>query len=160
MIFEIYHGTGKQERQICGGGRYDDLVGTFGGRQDTPATGFSYGMERLRLALEAEGKVWQVQRQVDALVFPVSQDDAGYAINVAQQLRQMGLAVAMDLRGKSVSSNFQYANKQSIPYTILVGSEERQASKVVLKQMDSGEQQQLTVSDAAQHIHDELKHKT
>jgi histidyl-tRNA synthetase len=117
-------------------------------------------MERLRLALEAEGKVWQVQRQMDALVVPVSQDDAGYAISVAQQLRQMGLAVAMDLRGKSVSSNFQYANKQGIPYTILVGSEERQASNVVLKQMDSGEQQQLTVSDAAKHIHDRLSRIT
>ncbi|MEQ9354005.1 ATP phosphoribosyltransferase regulatory subunit [Coleofasciculus chthonoplastes] len=160
MIFEIYHGAGKQERQICGGGRYDDLVGTFGGRQNTPATGFSYGMERLRLALEAEGKVWQVDQFVDVWVVPVSQDDAGYAISVAQKMRHTGLAVAMDLRGKSVSSNFQYADKQGIPYTILVGSEERQASKVVLKQMDSGEQQQLTVSDAAKYIHDRLSRIT
>ncbi|MBE9126138.1 MULTISPECIES: ATP phosphoribosyltransferase regulatory subunit [unclassified Coleofasciculus] len=152
MIFEIHHGSVGDERQLCGGGRYDDLVATFGGRQETPATGFSYGIERLRLALEVEGKVWTAQKRVDVLVVPVSQEDTGYAIAVAQELRQAGLRVEIDVRGKSVSSNFQYADKQGIPFAIALGSDERRTSEVVLKHMDSGEQQRLKVSEVAQQV--------
>ncbi|HBB31320.1 MAG TPA: ATP phosphoribosyltransferase regulatory subunit [Cyanobacteria bacterium UBA8803] len=152
MIFEIYHGNLGDERQLCGGGRYDDLVTTFGGRQDTPATGFSYGLERLRLALEVEGKFNSTEQLVDVLVVPVSQEDIGYAIAVAQQLRQTGLRVEMDVRNKSLSSNFQYANKQEIPFAIVAGSDERRTQEVVLKDMASGSQQRMTVTEAAHHL--------
>ncbi|MCP2728054.1 ATP phosphoribosyltransferase regulatory subunit [Limnofasciculus baicalensis] len=147
MIFEIHHGSEGETRQVCGGGRYDDLVATFGGRQDTPATGFSYGMERLQFAMEADGKLGERRRFVDVLVVPVSQEDAGYAISVAQELRQAGLRVEIDVRNKSVSSNFQYANKQGIPFAIAVGSDERKTGEVVLKNMASGEQQRMKVSE-------------
>ena len=152
MIFEIYQGAKGAERQICGGGRYDDLITTFGGRQETPATGFSYGLERLRLALETTGKVWQAENSVDVLVIPVSQADADYAVSVAQQLRQQGLRVEIDVRNKSLSSNFQYANKRGVNFAIVVGSEERITSEVVLKNMDSGEQQRLPISAAANQL--------
>ena len=152
MIFEIYHGAEGEERQICGGGRYDDLVTTLGGRQDTPATGFSYGVERLRLALETAGKVWSVDTSVDVLVVPVSQEDSDYGIRVTQQLRHQGLRVEIDVRNKSLSSNFQYASKRGIPYAIIIGSDERLTSEVVLKNMDSGEQQRMTIAEAANQL--------
>ncbi|HBE19022.1 MAG TPA: ATP phosphoribosyltransferase regulatory subunit [Cyanobacteria bacterium UBA11149] len=149
MIFEIHHGSGGETRQVCGGGRYDDLVATFGGRQDTPATGFSYGMERLQVALEADGKLGKSRGFVEVLVVPVSQEDAGYAIGVAQELRQAGLRVEMDVKNKSVSSNFEYANKQGIPFAIAIGPDERRTGEIVLKNMASGEQQRMKVSEVA-----------
>lgn len=147
MIFEVYHGNPGEERQICGGGRYDDLIVNLGGKQETPATGFSYGMERLRQALETEGKIRENDDFVDILVVAVSEEDYSYAIRVAEKLRQVMLKVELDVRGRNVSSNLQYATKQDIPYVIIVGPEERMAAEVVLKNMASGEQKNLEVSE-------------
>jgi len=153
MIFEIHHGALGQERQLCGGGRYDDLVAAFGGRRDIPAVGFSYGLERLQLALESEEKVSDFdQGAVDVLVIPVSSDDYGYAIGVAEQLRHDRLRVEIDVRGRSVTSNFQYADKRDIPFAIVVGLEERIASTVVLKNMSAREEHRVALSDVAKQI--------
>ena len=150
---EIHHGVPGEERQLCGGGRYDDLIVLFGGKRDIPAAGFSYGLERIRLALESEGKLLAADRGPgDVLVISVSPDDYDYAVDVAEQLRREGLHVEMDVRGRSVTSNFQYADKQGIPFAIVVGSEEKLASEVVLKDLASREQQRVTASDAVNKI--------
>lgn len=152
MVFEVYHGNFGDERQLCGGGRYDNLVAGFGGRQETPATGFSYGIERLRLALEAEGKLPKSEQLVEVLVVPVNEEDAGYAIAIAEKLRSQGLRVELDVRDKGVSSNFQYANKQNIPFAIIVGEKERLAAEVVLRDMNSREEQRLPIGEVAAQI--------
>lgn len=153
MIFEIHHGTLEEERQLCGGGRYDDLVATLGGQMPTPATGFSCGLERLRLALELEGKLPVSYQPVDVLVVPVSPEDSGYAIGVAEKLRAEGLRVEIDVRTKNLSGNLQYAQKQGIPFTAIVGSDERRTSEVVLKNMNSGEQVRVAANAAGNQIH-------
>ncbi len=152
MVFEIHHGTEADEIQLCGGGRYDDLVLSFGGQQQTPATGFSYGLERLRLALATEGKHHAKDRFADILVVPVSQDDCSYAIRTAERLRQDGLRVEIDVRSRNVSNNLQYASKQNIPFAIVVGPDERKSSAVVLRDMRSREQQCLSIDAIANQI--------
>ncbi len=82
MIFEIYD---RNEMQVCGGGRYDDLVTALGGRQPTPAVGFAYGLERV--VAGAEQPLGADQAPTEILV--VAADDASYpyALQVAQALR-------------------------------------------------------------------------
>jgi histidyl-tRNA synthetase len=159
MIFEIHYGALKEKRQLCGGGRYDDLIATFGGREDIPAAGFSFGLERVRLALEDVGKLSAVNHKpIDALVISVSSNDLGYAIDVAERLRNVGLNVEIDVRGRSVTSNFQYGNKRGVPFAVVVGADERLASKVVLKDMVSRKEQRVTMSDAINQINEARKH--
>lgn len=148
MIFEIYHSHLGDERQICGGGRYDDLVVTLGGKKETPATGFSYGMERLHQGLEIEGKLPAKNRFVDVLVVPLRISEYGYAIAISDKLRQSGLKVEFDVRGKGVSAGLEYASKLDIPRAIIIGADEKVAEKVVLKNLESGEQQILSVEEA------------
>ena len=152
MIFEIYHGQPGEERQICGGGRYDDLVVTFGGKQETPATGFSYGIERLRQALEIEGKLPKKSRFVDVLVVAVNSEDNGYAIATAQELRKSGLRVEFDIKGQGVSANLEYAAKLEIPFAIIIGAEEIKTEKVVLKNLASGEEKTLSVQESIEQL--------
>ena len=71
LLFEIYHDAPIGERQLCGGGRYDDLAASLGASRDMPAIGFAYGLERVLLALEAEGALPAAEATVDALVVPV-----------------------------------------------------------------------------------------
>ncbi|NEP40957.1 MAG: ATP phosphoribosyltransferase regulatory subunit [Okeania sp. SIO2H7] len=151
-IFEIYHGPAGAEKQICGGGRYDDLILTLGGKQQTPATGFSYSMERLQQALEIEGKLPRSSRFVDALVMPVSSEDNGYAIAIAQKLRKSGLRVEFDVTGKGVSTNLESATKLDIPFAIIIGADERKADKVVLKNLASEEQKTLSIEEAIEQL--------
>jgi histidyl-tRNA synthetase len=153
MIFEIHHGAAGEERQICGGGRYDDLVAVLGGQADVPAVGFAYGLERLRLALESEGRLSEADSaRTDVLVIPVSAEEYGYAVGVAERLRAEGARVELDVRGRSVKNNLQYAGKQGIPFTIIVGSEEARAAEVVLRNMGSREERRATIGEAIEVI--------
>lgn len=154
MVFEIEHGSTGEERQLAGGGRYDGLVAALGGRQDTPAVGFSYGLERLLHALAAE-KIRHAHGAAavaDALVSPVSAHDIPYAIQVAEHLRRLGLAVELEIRERSIAGSLRYADKRQIPFAVVVGPEERATSVVVLKEMASRTSQRLGISDAASHI--------
>lgn len=152
MIFEIHHGK-DDEMQIAGGGRYDDLVTTFGGRNEIPATGFAYGLERVRMSLEIEGKLPFIPKNnVEILVIPVTEDDLSYGINVAETLRKENIRVEIDVRNRNLSSNIQYADKQSIPLVIIVGKDEKNTATVVLRNMISKEQNQMNLSDAIAQI--------
>jgi histidyl-tRNA synthetase len=131
MIFEIYHQTVSSENQVCGGGRYDDLIHALGGNREVPACGFSYGLERLRLALGRKGNLPRAQ----VLVIPVEEADCRYAIEVAQALRRGGLRVEMDVRQRGVKSNLQYADKVKIPFCLIIGERERRADSVVVREM-------------------------
>jgi histidyl-tRNA synthetase len=154
MVFEIEHGSTGEERQLCGGGRYDGLIAALGGRKDTPAAGFSFGLERLLHALEDEriGSTSRAESKVDVLVVPVSAQDLPYAVTVAEQLRKSRLAVEMAVRDRSVAGNFRYADKRKMPFAVVVGSEERAASVVVLKDLTLRTTQRLPVSDAALQV--------
>jgi len=148
MIFEIYHGSPGEERQLCGGGRYDDLVQTLGGRSSVPGCGFSYGLERIQLALADEGRLSPAAPPVDLLVIPVSPQEAGPAIRAAQAFRAQGLAVEIDVRGRSVTSNLQHANSRRIPFAVVIGSTEVAAGQVLLKTMSTGTEQRLKIDEA------------
>ncbi len=121
MIFEVYHQTISSENQICGGGRYDDLIHALGGHREVPACGFSYGLERLRLALGRTGSA----ARAEALVIAVEDADRRYAVQVAQDLRDRGLRVEADVRQRGVKGNLQYADRAKIPFCLIVGERER-----------------------------------
>jgi histidyl-tRNA synthetase len=152
MIFEIYHSSGD-EKQVCGGGRYDDLVATLGGRKDTHATGFAYGIERLRLALEREGRLSARDAlPAEVLIIPVGSDDSDDAIGAAVQLRAHGVRVELGIRSRSMSSQLQYADKRHIPFVVVIGPEERAASELFLKDLRSREERRVPLPDIFQIV--------
>ena len=152
MIFEIYHGSPGEESQLCGGGRYDDLVLTLGGRKSVPGCGFSYGLERIQLALLDLQRIKMEPQAVQVLVIPVGSAESGYAIRTAEALRKAGLRVEFDVRGRSITSNLQYANGQHIPFVIIAGSDELSAGLLRLKNMSTGAEQRLALADAVESI--------
>jgi histidyl-tRNA synthetase len=153
MIFEVHHTALGENKQLCGGGRYDDLITVLGGRKEVPAAGFAYGIERIRLALESEQNGTQTRRKLpDAFVIAVSPDDYAYAVGVAEQLRQAGLRIELDIMGRSVKTNLQHANKQGVLSTIIVGAEERAQKSVILKDMASRDERRVSLEDIANQV--------
>ncbi len=153
MVFEIYDSNLGVERKLCGGGRYNDLVVSLGGKQETPATGFSYVMEELRKELAEQAHLSLSDYQfVEVLVVAISSEDYGYSVGIAEKLRQLGLRVETDVIGRDVESNIEYANQQKIPFVIILNSVEKQSSKVLLQNLESGEQQNLELNEVVNQV--------
>jgi len=136
LIFEIYDREGSQ---LCGGGRYDDLVGALGGRQPTPAVGFAYGLERVMAAAAIEAD--EVPQTV--LVAAVHDDDYPYALRVARRLRARGYTVVLDVRGRSVKDNLRDATRRHFTATVIVGADERAGEYIVWRDLATRTEQRI-----------------
>jgi len=144
LVFEIYVDTKDGPLQLCGGGRYDDLVRALGGRETVPACGFSYGLERLDLA---RGDV-PVDRATRVLVVGVTPDDYPAALAVARELRTVrGVAVEQDVRVRGVKAALRHADRTGAHLVVIVGERERVEGEVLLRNMRTREEH--TVSRAA-----------
>lgn len=139
MIFEIDDASGLQ---LCGGGRYDDLVAALGGRGSVPAVGFAYGLERVA----AVAPPAPAPRRI-ALVAPVSDDDYTYALEVARCLRARGLAASVDVRGRPLARNLSDAARRGAAFVAIVGVEERQSRTLVWRDLERRDERRLTLDE-------------
>ncbi len=131
-------GLGAQNA-IGGGGRYDNLVEQLGGKP-TPGVGFGSGLERLLIALDAQGVALPIAD--NPLVFLIAHGDAARAHNqlLASQLRQANVVCDMDLSGRSVKAQFKMSDREKSRFAITVGDNELASNTVVLKDMQTGTQ--------------------
>jgi histidyl-tRNA synthetase len=140
VIWEATAGGLGAQNAVGGGGRYDNLVETLGGRP-TPGVGFGIGLERLLIALEAQ----QVQLPVEQppLVWLISQNDAArdYNWSLMQQLRAAGVRADMDPSGRSMKSQFKLADREKAAFAVVVGEAEIASGSVMLKNFETTEQQ-------------------
>ncbi len=151
-VFEFI-GRGKDwELTIAGGGRYDGLMAQIGGKP-APGCGFGFGVERVMMLLQESPPP-----QPDALdVYVVYAEEAeSQAWQVAEQLRDRGLAVAVHGTGDasvgSFKSQMKKADDSGARFAIIVGSDELAAGKISVKNLGNGEQQLSTVDEAASQI--------
>jgi histidyl-tRNA synthetase len=144
LVFEIYVDDAEGPLQVCGGGRYDDLVRALGGREAVPACGFSYGLERLDLATGQK----DATRHPHVLVVGVAPEDHAVALGVAGELRGIdGVVVEQELRLRGVKSALRYADRASIDLVVIVGERERAEGVAVVRDMRSRDEQRVLRSD-------------
>lgn len=143
-IFEIYDRDGLQ---LCGGGRYDDLVTALGGRQLIPAVGFAYGLERVVSA----GDRPAADRPVAELLVVTADDQSyPYALEVAQALRDRGYIAAVDVRGRSVASNLRDGARRGYAAIVVVGPAEQAQSVVIWRDLATREERRVALSELPQ----------
>jgi histidyl-tRNA synthetase len=147
LVFEIYDDGPDGPLQLCGGGRYDDLVRALGGREAVPACGFSIGLERTKLALERHAALPTTARTVQAVVVPVEAADHAAAIHAAQALRARGVRVELDLRHRGPRGALRHASREGIPLAVVIGERERQTDTVVLRDLAAEQQRSLPLAE-------------
>ena len=153
IVFEIYDSKLGKERKLCGGGRYDDLVFSLGGKQEIPATGFSYVIEELRKELvEKDNFSFNNYQFVEVLVVSLRGEDYSDSVKIAENLRQLGLRVETDVIGRDLKRNIEYANQHKIPFLIILNSAEKKGGKVLLQNLDSGEQKNLELHEVVNQV--------
>ncbi|MEW6606082.1 MAG: histidine--tRNA ligase [bacterium] len=158
MIFEVYCDALGAENQICGGGRYDELIGTLGGQKDIPSIGFAYGVERVKLALEKEDKLSKDARRPQIFIIPIGKVN-DYALEIAQKLRQLKLRVEIDVMERKVSRNLEYADLSKIPFAVIVGEDEKANSTFKLRNMQT-KQEQTILFDQISKVADLLEDRS
>jgi histidyl-tRNA synthetase len=142
-IFEIYD---DDDLQLCGGGRYDDLVTALGGRQPVPAVGFAYGLERV---VAASDRRTTNQRPMEVLVVPADDALYPYALQVAQVLRERGYVATVDVRGRSVTSNLRDGARRGLGAIVVVGADERQRAELIWRDLALREERRILLSEVA-----------
>ena len=114
------------------GGRYDHLVETIGG-PSTPGVGFAIGIERLLLALKAEGIDINEEKELDVYAFSTSSNEKPYLINTVNMLRMNGFNVEADFMDRNMKNNFKHADKLKAKFIIIIGSDEVENNIITIK---------------------------
>ena len=132
---------------IGGGGRYDDLTGVFG-LKDLSGMGISFGLDRIYLCLEALDLFPEdIGQSIDALFVNFNDDSMQIAQSTAMELRRSGIAVDIYPDPVKLKKQFQFADKNRIPYVIVIGEEELQNGEFSVKDMKKGDQQKMNLKE-------------
>jgi histidyl-tRNA synthetase len=128
---------------IGGGGRYDDLTGMFG-LKDLTGVGISFGADRIYDVLD-ELNLFPASAAQGTKVLISNFDEIAekYALPLLQKLRNANIAAELYPSSAKLKKQMSYADAKNIPYVILIGEEEMKTGLLTLKDMQSGEQQQL-----------------
>ncbi|KAF5737529.1 histidine--tRNA ligase cytoplasmic [Tripterygium wilfordii] len=145
IVFEGFDREGKL-RAICGGGRYDKLLSTFGG-DDVPACGFGFGDAVIVELLKEKGLLPELSLQVENIVCALDRDLQGAAATVATVLREKGQTVDLILESKPLKWVFKRAARVNAQRLILVGNTEWQKGMVGVKILSSGEQFEIKLDE-------------
>jgi histidyl-tRNA synthetase len=143
---------------LGGGGRYDQLVGMFLGR-DVPACGFSLGLERIIVVMTERGMFPDTlrARAADALVTLWSRGSAADALALAGDLRAAGLRVDVYPDADKLGRQFKYAGSTGVPFVLVVGDDERARREVTIKDLVTGTQVSIPRADAAGWLRERLQ---
>ena len=146
-VFEFINSEGLT---LCGGGRYDNLVNEIDEKQDIPAVGFGFGIERIIKELDAEGVKLVDEPAVDLYVGILGKESKAEAYKLVKRLRQAGLIVETDYMDRSVKAQMKYANKIGAKNTVIIGADELSAGRANIKNMDTGNQIEVELNKVAE----------
>ena len=138
---------------LGGGGRYDNLIGLFLGR-DVPACGFSLGLERI-IVVMTERNMFPtdvVHRAVDVMITMWNEDTRGDALALASDLRRAGLRVDVYPEAEKLGKQFKYAATRRVRFVAILGDDERAQGNVSIKDLGSSEQQTVARAEAGAFI--------
>ena len=143
---------------ITGGGRYDELIGSFS-KQSHPATGTSFGIERIIDVMEEfdmfPTAVGKTVTQVLVTVFDA--DLAQESLKLATLLRSNGIRTEVYCRSTRISTQMKYADSKGIPYAVILGSDEVETGTVAVRDLASREQQIVPREKLVPHIQELAK---
>lgn len=132
---------------ICGGGRYDDLTGVFG-LADVSGVGISFGADRIYDVMNEFNLFPEsAQKSTQILFVNFGEDEAKHCLSVVSKLRNAGINSELFPDTAKLKKQMTYADNKSIPFVALVGDSEMKDGTITLKNMDSGEQKEMTIEE-------------
>ena len=144
-VFEV-NSPEKQHRAICGGGRYDSLLSTYGGAT-VPAVGFGFGDVVVLDVLKELGRFPELPRKLDYTIIPFAAEQIGTALEIAAELRLQGSTVDCNFSMKKMKKMMQQAHESGAAKVILLFPDELSDDKVVIRDMQLHKQNPVRITD-------------
>ena len=144
-VFEV-NSPEKQHRAICGGGRYDSLLSTYGG-ETVPAVGFGFGDVVVLDVLKELERFPELPRKLDYTIIPFANEQIGTALKIAAELRLQGSTVDCNFSMKKMKKMMQQAHESGAAKAILLLPDELSDDKVVIRDMQLHEQKPVRITD-------------
>ena len=144
-VFEAHDREGKF-RAICGGGRYDKLLSTLGGK-DLPATGFGFGDMVIMELLAEKNLIPELISGIEDIVIPLNPELRSASVMVAAALRDTGRTVDLVLEDKKLKWAFKHAERIGADRLVMVMPEEWKSGKVRIKDLESGEEADVSIEE-------------
>jgi len=136
-VYEIFLVDKSITSSIGGGGRYNKIIGEFLGEdKEYPAVGMSFGLDVIFAAMSLKEK-FEDMSLIDIFIIPM--DTEKEALKLAASLREIGYRVDMEMMGRKLKKALDYANKENIPYVIILGENELKSGIIILKDMKKRE---------------------
>jgi len=151
-VFEGHLKNSKITSSVCGGGRYDEMIGQYLDakvKNQFPAVGISFGLDVICEAIKIEG-ITVPKTVTQVFIIPIQTQKQCFEL--AKVLRENDIRVDIDLIGRGISKNMDYANKQEIPFVLFVGPDELAQGKVKLKDMKSGNEELIGVEEVMEKV--------
>lgn len=140
---------------LCGGGRYNGLVEDIGG-PDVPGIGFALSIERLLLALEAEGIQLDVEDSLDIYVVAIGDEAKKKSVELLSSFRTKGISADMDYIDRKMKAQMKSADRLGAKYVIVIGDSELEEAAVNIKEMQTGNQEKVPFVELVNYL---LEHK-
>ncbi len=150
-VFEFTTQSLGAQNTVCGGGRYDPLFAMIGGA-DTPAVGFSIGVERLMLLLEMQQGGFVEQPRAEVYVCAMTSEARLPAQLIALRLRRAGIRVVTDLLRRSAKAQLKEADKLGAQWCVVLGEDELANNVVGVKNLKTMEQQTVPTSTLTDYL--------
>ncbi len=150
-VFEFYGEREGAQSALGGGGRFDALLETLGG-QPTPAVGFAAGIERIILELETTGSLPELPQQKRVYVASLGEPARLAAFRLIEQLLDAGVPATGSVDRDGIGAQLARADKLGVPYAVIIGQKEVQDGTVLLRDMTSGAQETLNLSEVGAEI--------
>ena len=150
-VYETFLDDYRKLGSVCSGGRYDNLAEYYTNRK-LPGVGISIGLTRFFDQVYDLGLIKADKKSISEVLVVSMSENLEYATKVANELRQNGINTQMYLENKKIKAKFKYADKLQVPYTIVLGEDEEKNNTVTLKDMQTGEQQQISLEEVIKII--------
>ena len=146
-VYETFLNQYRQLGSVCSGGRYDNLSSYYTDKK-MPGVGISIGLTRLFFQLTDNKIIEAGNRSISKVMIISMVDDFSKSIEIATKLRENGINTQIYTDKAKIKNQFKYANRLNIPYVIVIGEDEIKTDMVSLKNMETGEQETVTLDEA------------
>ncbi|WP_102691222.1 histidine--tRNA ligase [Rummeliibacillus pycnus] len=136
---------------LCGGGRYNGLVEEIGG-PESPGIGFAMSIERLLLALEAEGKELDTENQLDMYIVAMDDEAKLKAVELASSFRAKGISTEIDYSNRKMKAQMKSADRQKATWVIVLGETELAEQQATVKNMATGNQEMVPFHNLVNYL--------
>lgn len=163
-VFEFYE-AGKEigsQDALCGGGRYDKLVEQIGGKEETPAAGFSIGLERvltiMRRNSEEDREKYKEFAKSNLFFANLGEGARKKSLNILEELRKNDIKAHHNLGKKALRDQLELADEHDTDYAFILGQKEMKEDSIIVRDMETGNQETIPqdeIVEKAQEIYEE-----